>query len=274
MDTDVPISASSKSNVTLHEDVANSELNLGVFDIWALGITVVIGGQYFSWNAGLSAGFGSYFISTVLMGLAYICLCFSNAEITSALPFAGGAYGMARVTLGLYAGFIVGCMEAIEYIAYVASSSLVLSYLICSTTSTTTNLVPLYSLAFFIVTICIQVAGGRWFWISSSGLAIASLSILLIYNFGSIYWTRTENIAAPSTTAGVEYSYFIGGVSSFINVMPLAAWWYVGVESLNLSSAFVVNVSMLFVIVPVEYTTTFDVFSLNTLNFIERCSRG
>lgn len=28
----------------------------GIFDIWALGITIVIGGQYFAWNEGLSAG--------------------------------------------------------------------------------------------------------------------------------------------------------------------------------------------------------------------------
>jgi ethanolamine permease len=225
------------------EESANSKLNVNVFDIWALGITIVIGGQYFSWNAGLSAGFGSYFISTFLMGSAYICLCYCNAEITSALPFAGGAYGMARVTLGLYTGFIVGCMEAVEYIAYVASSSIFLSGLLCGITATATSMIPLYCLAFFVVTIWIQIAGGRWFWTCSSGLGVASLCILLIYIFGSINWARVENIAASSTTAGVEYSYFTGGVRSFITVTPLAGWWYVGVESLNLSCAFVSNVS-------------------------------
>ena len=60
------------------------------WDIWALGITVVIGGDYFSWNAGLNAGFGSFVISSVLMGFAYICLCLCISELTSALPFAGG----------------------------------------------------------------------------------------------------------------------------------------------------------------------------------------
>ena len=56
------------------EEHANSKLKLGAFDIWALGITIVIGGQYFSWNAGYSAGFGSYLISTVLIGTSYISL--------------------------------------------------------------------------------------------------------------------------------------------------------------------------------------------------------
>lgn len=61
-------------------------------DIWALGITIVIGGQYFNWNTGLSAGFGSYATGIFLIGTAYICLCFCTSELSSALPFAGNLY--------------------------------------------------------------------------------------------------------------------------------------------------------------------------------------
>jgi amino acid transporter len=86
---------------------ASKELKIGPFSIWALGITIVIGGQMFSWNESLISGFGSTFISVFLIGTAYICLCLCNAEMTSALPFAGGAYGLARVTLGLYPGFLI-----------------------------------------------------------------------------------------------------------------------------------------------------------------------
>jgi amino acid transporter len=59
------------------------------FDVWALGITIVIGGQFFSWNEGLTAGFGSFAVAMFLLGLAYICLVLCNAELSSALPFAG-----------------------------------------------------------------------------------------------------------------------------------------------------------------------------------------
>lgn len=226
------------------EYIVSQKLNLGLFDVWALGITVVIGGQYFSWNAGLSAGFGSYLISTVLMGTAYICLCLCNAEITSALPFAGGAYGITRVSLGLYAGFIIGCLEAIEYIAYVASSCIVLSVLVCNTTHTSLNLIPIYSLVFYVLTVWVHIMGGRLFWRSIAVLGIASIGILLIYNFGSLYWANIMNVAAPSTTGGTRHTYFIGGIGSFVTVTPLAAWWFVGVESLNLSCSFVSNVSV------------------------------
>jgi ethanolamine permease len=225
------------------EEIANAKLSLGLFDIWVLGITVVVGGQYFSWNAGLQAGFGSYLISTVFMGIAYIVLCICNAEVASALPFAGGAYGMARVSLGLYAGFIVGCLEACEYIAYVASSCIVLSTLVCDTTGSSLTLMPLYSLIFFLITVWIQVSGGLLFWRINAVLGVGSLGILLMYNFGSLYWANIVNVSSPATTGSHEYTYFVGGMRSFVTVTPLAAWWFVGVESLNLCNAFVANVS-------------------------------
>jgi len=86
------------------------------WDIWALGITIVIGGQYFAWNAGLVAGFGSYAIATMMIASGYLCLMLCISEVTSALPFAGGSYGLARISLGFYPGFIIGCSEAFEYV--------------------------------------------------------------------------------------------------------------------------------------------------------------
>jgi len=49
----------------------------------------VIGGQYFSWNAGLVAGVGSFGVGTMLIGVAYLMMVCSLAEMTSVLPFAG-----------------------------------------------------------------------------------------------------------------------------------------------------------------------------------------
>ena len=106
------------------EEEIHSDLGISWFKIWMLGITIVIGGQYFCWNVALEAGFGSCIISIILVGLAYIVLCVDNAELTSAVPFSGGAYGLARLTLGFYPGFIVGICESVEYIIYVAASAI------------------------------------------------------------------------------------------------------------------------------------------------------
>ena len=54
-------------------------------------------GQYSGWNSGYQAGFGSFSIAYISTGIAYIMLIFCIAEMTSALPFAGGAWG--KITL-------------------------------------------------------------------------------------------------------------------------------------------------------------------------------
>ncbi|CAK4705434.1 unnamed protein product, partial [Aphanomyces euteiches] len=72
-------------------------------DVWALGITMLLGGQFVSLSAGLAAGTVSFGLAIILMGLAYLCFAWSQAEVTSAVPFAGGSYGLARCTLGFYA---------------------------------------------------------------------------------------------------------------------------------------------------------------------------
>ena len=63
--------------------------NLGSIDAWALGICIGVGGQYFGWNFGLAAGFGSFMIANFLVGLGYLCLVFSLLELTCAIPFPG-----------------------------------------------------------------------------------------------------------------------------------------------------------------------------------------
>jgi amino acid transporter len=56
-------------------------------------MALTIGGQFYAWNVGLKAGVGSFVIAMLLVGTAYLCLDLCIAEMSSAVPFAGGAYG-------------------------------------------------------------------------------------------------------------------------------------------------------------------------------------
>jgi ethanolamine permease len=211
---------------------ASKALKIGPFSIWALGITIVIGGQMFSWNASLSSGFGSTFISVFLIGTAYICLCLCNAEMTSALPFAGGAYGLARVTLGLYPGYLIGCCEAMEYIIYVATSFLFLSEVTATICGTAPYTVPIFSAVYYIVACTILIIGGKFFWQISTFFGVISLLIILMYCFGSLPFVDISRYASdPSTTGSIDGyngAWFIGGMGSFMYTLPLAAWFFVG----------------------------------------------
>jgi hypothetical protein len=125
--------------------------------IWCLGITIVIGGQYFSWNFGLVAGFGSCCISYCIVSCAYLALCCCTSELTSALPFAGGAYGLARCSLGFYCGFMVGCSEALEYITYTAISYVTLVSMLVSAAPGLAGWEPLLWLLLYVVSLIIYI---------------------------------------------------------------------------------------------------------------------
>lgn len=88
------LDSSSRQNRSLDRNDEIKSYPTRAIDVWALGITIVLGGQYFNWNIGLEAGFGSYAIAVSLIGVGYFCLCLCTSEISSTLPFAGTTDGI------------------------------------------------------------------------------------------------------------------------------------------------------------------------------------
>jgi ethanolamine permease len=85
--------------------------------LWAMGVGAVISGDFFGWNYGLAAGgFGGMMLAVAVMTVMYIGLCFSIAEMSAALPHAGGAYSFARTAMGPWGGYITGLAENMEYV--------------------------------------------------------------------------------------------------------------------------------------------------------------
>src|SRR4051794_25893662 len=82
-----------------------------------MGVGAVISGDFFGWNFGLaSGGFGGMLLAVIAMTVMYTGLCFSIAEMSPALPHAGGAYSFARTAMGPWGGYITGLAENMEYI--------------------------------------------------------------------------------------------------------------------------------------------------------------
>ena len=77
----------------------------------------MISGDFFGWNFGLGAGgFGGLAIATVVIAVMYICMCYSIAEMSPALPHTGGAYSFGRSAMGPWGGFVTGLAETMEYV--------------------------------------------------------------------------------------------------------------------------------------------------------------
>jgi amino acid transporter len=218
------------------EDKNETKVLFGKHNVWAIGITSVIGGHYFGWNSGLYSGFGSYLIATVLIALAYCCLCFCASEISSALPFAGGSYGLARCTLGYFPGFIVGCSETFQYIVFVSYSVLMMGDIIFEVAGlgTHNSYEPLLWLAFLLPVLVTHIIGGNIFWRFNYIIAIVSLVILMIFLFGQLDKVNYKNFKFLNKSG--DDHYFVGGVLSFVKYFPVVSNFYLGVESINLAS--------------------------------------
>src|SRR4051812_43372596 len=74
-----------------------------------LGVSYVASGDFSGWTFGLAeGGFGGLAIAAVLIGGLYLALVLGMAELSSALPAAGGGYTFARRALGPWGGFATG----------------------------------------------------------------------------------------------------------------------------------------------------------------------
>ena len=240
------------NKVFSEEEKNYAKLKIGLFECWAFSIAVVIGGQFFGWNSGLNAGFGTFVIAVILTGASYICLCWSSAELSSAIPFSGGAFPIIRMSIGFYTGYLAGCCEAIEYIFYAAISITQLATMLEHNFGVSTNVIPVLYLLFFLTSAIILTMGGLLFWRISKVLGVTCIIILIMYFLGSLPWvsnsvyvplTMTE--AQANSTNDTSQLWFIGGMAGFMNVIPLASYFYIGVESLSLCATFVHKVCTL-----------------------------
>ncbi len=82
-----------------------------------LGVSYVISGDFAGWNFGIAeAGWGGFVIASMLMALMYFTLVLSLAEMSAAMPAAGGGYSFARQVMGPVGGYLTGLAILIEYV--------------------------------------------------------------------------------------------------------------------------------------------------------------
>jgi ethanolamine permease len=84
--------------------------------IWGLGVGYVISGMYFGWNLGLNEGGPiGFLIATVIVTIMYISFVLSYAELSCAMPQAGGAFVYATKALGKWWGLLAGIGQWVEF---------------------------------------------------------------------------------------------------------------------------------------------------------------
>src|SRR4051795_10254147 len=106
---------------------------LGPVHVWALGVGIVLVGEFMGWNYAVGKGgaFGAL-IAAWVIGLLYTCVAMIDSEVTSTVAAAGGQYAQAKHIIGPLMAFNVGLYLVMAYTMLEASDALVVGDLLKS----------------------------------------------------------------------------------------------------------------------------------------------
>jgi ethanolamine permease len=204
----------------------------GAFHLWALGVGAVISGDFFGWNFGLvSGGFGGLMAALGIMTVLYVCLCFSLAEMSPALPHAGGAYSFARTALGPWCGYITGLAENIEYIFTPAVIVVGIGGYLGAIFNTPTRWAPLWWAGCYVVFVVLNILGVEVSFRVSVVVTLSALAVLLLFAIAALPHFDLHRWALE------KRGWFPGNVSRGVfGCLPFALWVYLGIEQLPLAA--------------------------------------
>lgn len=204
-----------------------------------LGVSYVVSGDYSGWNFGLAqGGFGGLAIAAVIIAGMYLALVLGMAELSSALPAAGGGYTFARRALGPWGGFATGTAILIEYsIAPAAIATFIGAYVESLGLFGITNGWWVY-LAAYALFIGIHLSGvGEALKVMFVITAIALLGLLVfaIAAVGHFDLSNLTNIAVDGGAAGAS-ALLPHGYLGIWAAIPFAIWFFLAIEGVPLAA--------------------------------------
>ena len=200
-----------------------------------LGVSYVISGDFAGWNFGIAeAGWGGFAIAAVLMAVMYLALVLSLAEMSAAIPAAGGGYSFARQAMGPAGGYLTGLAVLIEYA--LAPAAIVIFIGSAVEALIGFNGPWVYAL-FYLLFVGIHLAGvGEALKVMMviSGLAVLAIiatAFVLITNFDA---SRLFDV--PVTDAVGASEFLPLGWYGVWAALPFAMWLFLAVEGVPLAA--------------------------------------
>ncbi|MBS3980608.1 MAG: amino acid permease [Rhodobacteraceae bacterium] len=205
---------------------------LGPAHVWALGVGIVLVGEYMGWNFAVGKG-GAYaaLIACWFAGILYSCVAMIDSEVTSTVASAGGQYTQAKHIIGPLMAFNVGLYLVFAYTMLEAANAITAGYLFSVVASMTGHEEALDQRPFIILVIMFLA------WLNYRGVlatltfnlvitAIAFLAIIVLFlsTTGVIGSGMMEHAALFE---GHELPYGWIGV---LAAMHFGLWFYLGIE--------------------------------------------
>lgn len=209
----------------------------GPFLLWGLGVGAVISGDFYGWNYGLAAGgFWGLAIATFLMAIMYLCMVFSLAELSTALPHAGGLYSFTRNAFGPFWGFICGVVVTLEYV--LATAALV--YSMSNYIKPLIPFVPSFIVWLIAYSIFMAITIHSLELTLNVSLFLTLLAIMVLFTFylsmlgAGVF--NSELLFNIPANPGQSATWLPKGWQGVFAALPYAIWFYLAIEMLPLAS--------------------------------------
>ncbi|ALL75412.1 MULTISPECIES: ethanolamine permease [unclassified Pseudonocardia] len=203
-----------------------------------LGVSYVISGDYSGWNFGLAeGGFGGLLVAGIVIAAMYFAMVLGMAELSSALPAAGGGYTFARRALGPWGGFATGTAILIEYaIAPAAIATFIGAYVESLGLFGITDGWWVY-LAAYVVFIGIHLTGAGEALKAMFVITAIALVGLVVFAVAAIPLFDPANLVdiAPTAAAGASPFLPFGWLGVWAAV-PFAIWFFLALEGVPLAA--------------------------------------
>lgn len=203
---------------------------LGPVHVWALGVGIVLVGEFMGWNFSVAKGgaMGSL-IACWVIGLLYTCVAMIDSEVTSTVAAAGGQYTQAKHIIGPLMAFNVGLYLVMAYTMLEAADAAVFGDLIASVAKSFNYTGVVYEKPFIILAI-VSLA-----WLNYRGVfmtlslnffitAAAFVSIIVLF-FGVQPWHPGAILQHSDLLTKLPYGW-IGVIAAF----QFGMWYYLGIE--------------------------------------------
>jgi ethanolamine permease len=202
---------------------------LNPFHIWALGVGIVLVGEFMGWNFSVAKG-GAYgsLIACWVIGLLYTCVAMIDSEVTSTVAAAGGQYTQAKHIIGPLMAFNVGLYLVMAYTMLEAADALIVGDLMKSAAETFGH-ANLDTKPFVVLTIAFLA------WLNYRGV-FTTLTLNFVITFVAFISILVLFLAVEPANPGAVLKHkelltdlpygWIGVVAS----LQFGMWYYLGIE--------------------------------------------
>ncbi len=231
--SDFDITSKTMDGIASHGTKVGLARVLGPAHVWALGVGIVLVGEYMGWNFAVGKG-GAYaaLVACWFAGILYSCVAMIDSEVTSTVAAAGGQYTQAKHIVGPLMAFNVGLYLVFAYTMLEAGNAITLGYLMSVAADMTGATEALDQRPFIILAIVFLA------WLNYRGVlatlnfnlvitAFAFCAILVLF-VASAPWSADSPLAHAELMSGQAALPY--GWLGVLAAMHFGLWFYLGIE--------------------------------------------